>query len=140
MLPASALLVAKPETCISTLGIFLSVAEATEFGFQSTTWVPLVVFNSQEDRFLVQVSERFGWPVCVQSWAVGQAETLALDYCRCGLLVFTTAFYIQFCYYSTVQLQENHFPHDHMPLMLCSSITSLTSASESPVRGCAVLS
>lgn len=64
MLPASALLVAEPGTCFSTMGVFLSVAGTPGFGFQSTLWAPLVVFHSQEDRFLV-CCFREVWVACV---------------------------------------------------------------------------
>lgn len=91
MLLASALSVTKPRTCISTLGMFLSMAGALGFGFQSTTWAPLVTFNSQEDRFLVWCFREV-WVACVYAeLSSGKAETLALDYCRFGLLVLQLA-------------------------------------------------
>ena len=44
---------AKPGTCIITLGVFLSVAGTLGFGFQSALWAPLVIFHSQGDGFPV---------------------------------------------------------------------------------------
>lgn len=44
---------AKPGTCIITLGVFLSVAGTPGFGFQSVLWALLVISDSQGDGFPV---------------------------------------------------------------------------------------
>lgn len=68
--------------------------------------------------FQCAISDGFGWPVYLQSLAVGQGETLTSGCFRFGLSVLKTGFYVQFCNCSAVQLQENHFPRDHVPVLL----------------------
>lgn len=109
-------------------------------------WFPVynlgspVMFNLQENRFLMCCFREVWVPCVCAELGSGTGRDFGLGLLQIWIVGFTNCLYIQFCNCSTVQLQENHFPCDCVPLMLCSSITPLTSASESSVRGYAVLS